>query len=81
MGISASPDFVEPSELTANTLSLRSVCFDSHFGHANFSLLDIDRTSFSNEWPHLRQAYSYMGMASKLYANLRQMWKEQAHEQ
>jgi hypothetical protein len=71
MGMSAACVLDPPSELTANTLNLRSVCFDSHFGQTIGSLLDIDRTSFSNEWPHLRQAYSYMGMAVKLYANRR----------
>lgn len=49
---------LEDSELTAKTLSSRSVCFEPHCGQAIGSVEVIDLTSLSNLWPHLAQVYS-----------------------
>jgi hypothetical protein len=53
-------DLPAPSAPTANTLRLRPVLVDPHFGHAGLSLsaLLMARTSFSNFVSHFSQVYS-----------------------
>jgi hypothetical protein len=52
-------DFDPPSDDTAaNTLSARAVSVEPQSGHGTFSLELIDRTSFSNFFPHGLHWYS-----------------------
>ena len=52
-------DLPPPSDDTAaNTLSARVVCVEPQSGQGAFSVELIERTSFSNRFPHGRHSYS-----------------------
>lgn len=60
MPVGAAPDDDAVPCRAANTLSLRSVFFAWHFGHA--TVASLERTSSSKPWPHDAQTYSKIGM-------------------